>query len=550
MNEETQGMGQLQTEPNTEPPQVEFGITQNTEQPQPESETVQNAEQSDTVIYDAPDVYQSQSGQDIYQTPVTGSESESQSLGGMFSGSVPEDNVPDNTRFYQNTYISPEYGNPYGSSSVYGNEYQNNPYGGNQNSYGNNQYPYGSNGNTAGQNPYENSGNAAAQNPYGNNQDPYGNSQNPYGGNQNPYGGNQNPYGASQNPYGGGQPYGNNQNSYGNNQNPYGSGYGGGPYGYNPQYSPYAVPQKKKYTGLIIGIIITLVVLFLIAVVALFYRTFAVISNRRSEQDRELHDRYTPWDDDYGYDYDDDFDYGDFEDYFYDQYGDNYFDYDYDDEYDYDYDADQYYTLHHDIKDNLSYSVDLETYYYDADSDNVSIEIEYPVIAGENVPNLDKINETIQKEMSAITDYYEEEYADYMDEDSDYFFADATGYVAYMDEDVLSVVFDERIYSDYYSSVSLYCINVDMRDGVILDNVNLINVDDDFSVDFRLRSDEQNGPISELDRMTDQEITKYLSSMNNLIIFYTPQGMEIGFNYSEGWVTVTYQDYKNYLKIF
>lgn len=521
MSEETQGMGQPQTEPNTEPPQAEFGMIQNTEQP--ESETVDNTKQPDTGIYDAPDVYQSQSGQDIYQTPVTGSEY--QGFGGMFSGSVPEENapgnnapgnnIPYNTQYNPNTYISPEYGNPYGSGPAYGNEYQNNPYGGSQNPYN----PYGNNGNTVGQNPY---------NPYGNNTNAAG--QNPYGN-----------YGM------------------GNNQNPYGNGYGGVPNGYNPQYnpqySPYAVPQKKKYTGLIIGIIIAFVVLFFIALIAIFYRTFAVISNQRSEQDRKLHDRYDPRGDDYSYDYDDDFDYGDFkdfEDYFYDQYGDDYFDYDYDDEYDYDYDydADQYYTLHHDIKDGLSYSVDLETYYYDADNNNVSIEIEYPVIEGENVPNLDKINETIQKEMTAITDYYEEEYAGYMDEDSDYFFADATGYVAYMDEDVLSVVFDEQIYSDYYISATLYCINVDMRDGVILDNVNLINVDDDFSVDFRLRSDEQNGSIPALDRMTDQEITKYLSSVNNLIIFYTPQGMEIGFNYSEGWVTVTYQDYKDYLKIF
>ena len=508
MSEETQGMGQPQTEPNDLQP--------------------------DTGIYDAPDVYQSQSGQDIYQTPAMGSEY--QGFGGMFSGSVPEDNAPENNipennipgnnipennvpgnnvpynnQFNPNTYISPEYGNPYGYGN---NEYQNNPYGNNQN-------------------------------PYGNNQNPYGNNQNPYGNNQNPYGNNQNPYGNNQNPYGGSQPYG-------NNQNPYGSGYGG-PNGYNPQfnpqYSPYTAPQKKKYTGLIIGIVITFVILFFIALIALFYRTFAVISNRRSEQDRELHDHYTPWDDDYE-DYDDDFDYGDYEDfkdYFYDQYGDDYFGDDYDE--DYDYDADEYYTLHHDIKDGLSYSVDLETDYYDAD-ENVSIWMEYPVIKGENVPNLDKINEAIQKEMTTIKDYYEEEYAGYMDEESDYFLAEATGYVAYMDEDVLSVVFDERIYSDYYSSVTLYCVNVDMRDGVILDNVNLINVDDDFSVDFRLRSDEQNGTIDELDWMTDQEITKYLTSADNLIIFYTPQGMEIGFNYREGWVTVTYPDYKDYLKIF
>ena len=50
--------------------------------------------------------------------------------------------------------------------------------------------------------------------------------------------------------------------------------------------------------------------------------------------------------------------------------------------------------------------------------------------------------------------------------------------------------------------------------------------------------------------MSYQEITELLTSDGDLIIFYTPQGMEIGFNYDEGWVTVTYHDYREYLKIF
>ena len=83
-----------------------------------------------------------------------------------------------------------------------------------------------------------------------------------------------------------------------------------------------------------------------------------------------------------------------------------------------------------------------------------------------------------------------------------------------------------------------------------MDNTDIIAVDDDFSVDFRYRSEEQNGTIDTLDWMSDQEITELLTSSGNLIIYYTPMGMEIGFNYEDGWVTVTYHDYKDYLKIF
>ena len=45
--------------------------------------------------------------------------------------------------------------------------------------------------------------------------------------------------------------------------------------------------------------------------------------------------------------------------------------------------------------------------------------------------------------------------------------------------------------------------------------------------------------------MTDQEITALFNSPD-IIVFYTPKGMEIGFNYDEGWVTVTYEEYEQY----
>ena len=48
---------------------------------------------------------------------------------------------------------------------------------------------------------------------------------------------------------------------------------------------------------------------------------------------------------------------------------------------------------------------------------------------------------------------------------------------------------------------------------------------------------------------SDQQITDYFKS-DDIIVFYTPNGMEIGFNYEEGWVTVTYEEYEKYLKVF
>lgn len=474
--------------------------------------------------------------------------------------------------------------NPYINSSYGNNPYGNNPYGGQSgNSYGNggnmqNVNPYGLstyNGPTAqnnNQNPnpggsrYYSAPPVKNENPYANNA-AYGN--NVYGAqnaqnSSNPY--DHNPYGGQ--PVSGSNMYGNQYGSQtAQNGGAYTNQYGGGvqgnggfggngnpPYG-NNQYSPYATPPQKNNTGLIIGIVITVIVLFIIALGALAYKVVALYAEEDKTKNK-TREEYDFDDDDWNNDrngrnhndYDDDYDYDDYDDYDYDyDYDNDDDDYLFDDD-DYDYDSEQYYTLHDDIKKNLSYSVEFETFEYDTKYDNVDIEVSYPVIKGANVPNLDKLNRTIQEEIDFFTEYFEEDYEEYLTDD-DYFKALSTGYVTYMDEEKLSIVFNEIVYSGHFNDVYLHCINIDMENGVILDNENILNLDDDFSVEFRKKSDTQNGEISSLTMMSDQEMTKYFNS-GDVIVFYTPKGMEIGFNYEEGWVTVTYEEYEKYLKVF
>ena len=485
-----------------------------------DNENNENSQMSTTT-----DPYTSESNADIYATPdVSGRESaeENVSVDSSARESVENTVTVDTKGLFSGSQTNTD---PYGSQTntdLYGAQPNNNPYGNQPN---NNPY-----GNQPNNNPY---GNQLNNNPYGNqpNNNPYANQPN-----SNPYGNqpNSNPYGNQQN----NNPYGNQQNynSYGSqpvqNGNTYYSGQNNGG-NYNNQYSPYATPQKKSNTGLIIAIIVIIIILFLVAVFALAYKAIDLVSEQK-------HDVGYNQDD---YNFDDDYDYDDSD---YDD------DYDYDDSYydDYNYDDDEYYTLHDDIKSNLSYSVDFDYYEYDTDYENVSIMVSYPVIKGKNVPNLDKLNEVIQNETTFFTDYFEEEYEQYIQDNEDsYFDAFASGYVTYMDEEKLSIVFSESVYSDYYDHVYLYCINIDMENGVVLDNEDMLSIDDDFSVDFRTRSDEQNGEIYYLTSMTDQQITEYFNSPD-VIVFYTPQGMEIGFNYEEGWVTVTYDEYEQYLKVF
>ncbi len=331
------------------------------------------------------------------------------------------------------------------------------------------------------------------------------------------------------------------------------------PYNNNP-YSPYAAPAKKNNIALIIGIVVGIIVLFLIAVFALTYKAVSLFAEERDRRRRDSYEEHE-FRDDREKNREERREEDDLDDYFDDSYddyfNDDYYDYDYDDYFnddydaydDYDYDNEQYYTLHDDIRQDLSYSVEFDYFEYESDDEDVAILVSYPVIEGENVPNLAHLNDVIQEEVDLFKDYYEEEYIEYMEDEDSYFTALSSGYVTYMDEEKLSIVFSEYIYSDYYDSAYLYCINIDMENGVILDNENILSIDDAFSVEFRKQSDIQNGEIVYVTGMTDQEITGLFNSPD-VIVFYTPKGMEIGFNYEDGWVTVTYEEYEKYLKVF
>ncbi len=570
---------------------MENGAESNTENPieNPEGAAVteENLSSIDTVEQKTvEDTYRAESTEAIYNTPSTEHiPAGNNNTHGLFSGIVQENSQ-------EQSATGQVYGNgqeptqPYGteqavdsqayetqqaeSSQSYESEQAGNsqPYGTEQaatsQAYGNGQagngQPYGA-GQPGNSQPY---GAGQWQGQPGNGQ-PYGNGQwQGQPGNGQPYGNgqpiNSQPYGAGQ--AGNGQPYGNGQwqGQAGSGQ-PYGNGqwqgqagngqpYGVPPYGVpgNNPYSPYAVPQKKSHTGLIVGIIVAVVVLFLAALIALVYRVAQVIKEESAHSYQE--ESYNS-DEDYNFDSYDDNDYN------YSDNDDNTYGYDYDNEIDegytydddYDYDSDEYYTLHDDLKDNLSYSIDFDYVEYDSGNDNVYIVMGYPVISGKDVPNLDKINETLAAEIDQYIEYYEDTYKQYMTDEDDIFYAYINGYVAYMDEEKLSIVYNETVYGDYTEQAYLECINIDMENGIILDNNQMLSIDDDFSVEFRQKSDIQNGTISYLDSLTDQEITEYFKS-RHIIVFYVPQGMEIGFNYEEGWVTVTYSDYEQYLKSF
>lgn len=209
----------------------------------------------------------------------------------------------------------------------------------------------------------------------------------------------------------------------------------------------------------------------------------------------------------------------------------------------------KYYTeIYSDIRDDLDYQVEMkygdfvpEGYPY------AYVNVSYPQIMGD-MPNIDYLNEVLEYEYSYFVEYFEENLRDYMEEES-YYYCFSEAFVTYMDEKVMSVVFREQVQLDTYGLINLYCVNINVEDGVIMNNTELLNIDKEFAIDFRNREILENGDEL-LTYYSDQEILNMLQDPDYLIIFYTPMGMEVGLNMMDVIIYVTYSDYERFISGF
>lgn len=207
-----------------------------------------------------------------------------------------------------------------------------------------------------------------------------------------------------------------------------------------------------------------------------------------------------------------------------------------------------YEALYNAIRDDLGYGIEFKVGTQADDYDGrVTIQVEYPQLTG-GAPNLDVINAYLEREYTYFIDYFSEQYEPYITEDSIFYVA-SQGYVTYMDEKVLSVVFQEEIYIDGESMIQYYCLNFDMTDGVVMNNVDILKLDLEFAVEFRRREIIENGD-EWLTNYTDQEILELLRDVDHLVIFYTPMGMEVGLNLYEVVLYMTYSDYEKFLNLY
>ena len=199
------------------------------------------------------------------------------------------------------------------------------------------------------------------------------------------------------------------------------------------------------------------------------------------------------------------------------------------------------------IRNDLQYSVEEKKYEYYDEEDVVYISIEYPEITADN---LDKI-ETVNKHIEDTAKYYLKNYANNPEAGGvSYCYIEVFSYVTYMDEDIMSIVLDQRFEIGDMSEYHLASFNIDMKTGQLLWNKQLVNYSDELVSEFRRMSDLQNGTVEILETISDEELKRYLTDEYVSVAFYTPVGLEIGFSYGDyettGWVTATIKDHEKY----
>ena len=200
-----------------------------------------------------------------------------------------------------------------------------------------------------------------------------------------------------------------------------------------------------------------------------------------------------------------------------------------------------------------SYQIARKYYYYDDQMGNIRVRanIAFAELSG-NIPNLDALNQEIyERTASDLFNYLNgsSPYSMYVYETITF---SVDSYIVYNDADKVSILTDCVVHTDdYWMNLDsyIYAINVDLKNGKIIENDEILNIDKDFAAKYRAQCLTQNGSNSAWDPIEDDELAEYLSDRETNIVFYNPIGLEIGAAYtyqddilSRGWATVTLKD--------
>ena len=284
---------------------------------------------------------------------------------------------------------------------------------------------------------------------------------------------------------------------------------------YPPVQQPKA-PEKKNRKGLILALCIVCAVVLVIGLILAF--AFLSSTLTRVAMETEIYEE--EYDDPYSGDY-------------FDEFG------DYDSGYYVPDEDDPYYReitdcTRTDLEYEISWIVDSIT--PDDDEDYCTYYATYPLLKGG-----DGAYDSINEEITGKALQYKEAYTDYPGGCSTY------GYVTYMDESKISVVFQHDLYEENGTLPRVTAVTFDLESGQEIKPEQMTAVDEELVMRFRAQNETQNGGVEFVENSSDEDLLALLRDPQTGIFFYSPVGLEAGFNYesgeySSGWVTVTLKD--------
>ena len=342
--------------------------------------------------------------------------------------------------------------------------------------------------------------------------------------------------------------------------------------GYNG-YNPNQPSQKKGNKGAVIAAIIGAVLLLGLVIALIVVVSMGIKNNLKDDRDypdsveRDIDDN----DNENSYDYDDIFnDLDDDDSNVYDE-GDSgaaYDDDDYDpleflDDVDWDdeswkeepvnYEPDEvgdeyYFELCNCIDRTTSYNLKFETYEDTDESQDICMRVNYYQLDGD-IPNLDQLNEALKESAVYYCEYYYDNISDYEEIFEEYgngYVVEVESFVTYNDEERISIVMNEYYESPVEVNKHVTALNIDLETGIIVYNTDFFDISDDFLEYYRSVCKDQNGSVPALRYFDNDELREFFEDENDLILYYTPCGFEVGINYetedSYGWVTATLND--------
>lgn len=285
------------------------------------------------------------------------------------------------------------------------------------------------------------------------------------------------------------------------------------------QWQPYPGMQPgrkkngKKGWVIALAVIGALILLFLLILVAVFF--FSSVG-RAVNSGNSRDDSY----------YDDYYD------------GDYYGDFGYDSGYYVPSEDDPYYReIVDSTRTDLDYGISwiVESVTPDNEEDYCTYYSTYPILEGD-------------ADYSAVNDEITRAALEYRDTYREYTGGTSTlGYVTYMDEETISIVFQHSLYEDRGTLPRVSALTFDLATGELIEPREMTEIDEELAMRFRAQNQTQNGTVDYLDSLSDEELLSILRDPDQSFYFYSPVGLEAGFNYesegySSGWVSVTLKD--------